>query len=270
MIPALQGFNRYPVESVLKAIGGFLLFVLQVTYGGYKTLHCEDSSPRAGRLVTQHLNSWSHASMNLGFALSGLVELLGLHARLPEGTNQVFLAGGFFIEAMLFSMHEKNGALDQTIHWLLGQTIFAAAAFTALEAAFPEAFLLTAGRVFAQMLQGTWFCQAASVLFGGHRKWDDRWEGHEDEAPAMFLPLTFTYHMLVIAGVLAAVYAVMEVVYSHRHPSPGGAAHGAHGAGGARNGEMVPLSEGSRLLSGEEEGYEHGFKSISLGSMRRG
>lgn len=64
-------------------------------------------------------------------------------------------------------MHEKNGALDQTIHWLLGQTIFAAAAFTALEAAFPEAFLLTAGRVFAQMLQGTWFCQAASVLFGG-------------------------------------------------------------------------------------------------------
>lgn len=139
----------------------------------------------------------------------------------------------------------------------------------------------------------------------------------------MFLPLTFTYHMLVIAGVLAAggpggppqwrcggmllscgcrecddrdatcgktqplsncprtncavctscvraVYAVMEVVYSHRHPSPGGAAHGAHGAGGARNGEMVPLSEGSRLLSGEEEGYEHGFKSISLGSMRRG
>ncbi len=65
------------------------------------------------------------------------------------------------------SMHEKNGALDQTIHWLLGQTIFAAAAFTALEAAFPEAFLLTAGRVFAQMLQGTWFCQAASVLFGG-------------------------------------------------------------------------------------------------------
>lgn len=36
-----------------------------------RTLHCEDSSPRAGRLVTQHLNSWSHASMNLGFALSG-------------------------------------------------------------------------------------------------------------------------------------------------------------------------------------------------------
>ncbi len=140
----------------------------------------------------------------------------------------------------------------------------------------------------------------------------------------MFLPLTFTYHMLAIAGALAAggrerapplwrcggmvlfcgivttrtqlwkahtpgttvptqqtptvppyppvraVYAVMEMVYSHRHPSPGGAAHGAHGAGGARNGETVPLSEGSRLLSGEEDGYEQGFKSISLGSMRRG
>ncbi len=35
-----------------------------------RTLICPDGV-RKGRLVTQHLNSWGHASMNLGFMVSG-------------------------------------------------------------------------------------------------------------------------------------------------------------------------------------------------------
>lgn len=67
---------------------------------------------------------------------------------------------------MLFSLHEKNGALDQTVHWLLAQSIWAAAVFTALETAYPENYMLSLGRVFGQLLQGMWFCQVAVILFG--------------------------------------------------------------------------------------------------------
>ncbi|EFJ49766.1 hypothetical protein VOLCADRAFT_89557 [Volvox carteri f. nagariensis] len=204
-----MALSRYPVESALKAIGGILLFILQITYGGYKYLVCP-ASIRTGRLVTQHLNSWSHATMNLGFSLSGIVELLGAYVKFPAGTNLGILSGAFLIEAMLFSMHEKNGHLDQTVHWLLAQACWAGAVFSVLEAAFPENFLLTAGRAGSMLIQGTWFCQTAAVLFGGKLIWNDMFtfpdsaSAIEDEAPAMFLPMIFTYHLLLVTIYMVA------------------------------------------------------------------
>ncbi|KXZ49181.1 hypothetical protein GPECTOR_22g771 [Gonium pectorale] len=254
--------GRYPVESALKAVGGFLLFILQITYGGYKGLHCEDGSPRAGRLVTQHLNSWAHASMNLGFSLSGLVELLGLHSRLPDGLNLVVLSGAFFIEAMLFSLHEKNGHLDQTIHWLLAQACWAGAIFAGLEAAWPESFLLTAGRVGSLLLQGTWFWQTARVLFDGLLQWDDNYNGHEDEAPAMFLPMIFVYHMLVLMAFMVAVYAALEGLHKRLVPNGGHANEPGPSHGGY---------ETSRLLSEDDNGqHELGMKSVPLSTLSGG
>ncbi|PNW82913.1 hypothetical protein CHLRE_06g299350v5 [Chlamydomonas reinhardtii] len=259
MIPQLNGFNRYPVEPVLKAIGGLLLFILQITYGSYKFLYCPDGA-RQGRIVTQHLNSWSHASMNLGFSLSGIVELIGLHIKLPEGTHQVILSGAFFIEAMLFSLHEKNGHLDQTDHWLLAQCCWAGAIFSALEAAWPEAFLLTAGRAGSMLLQGAWFWQSGFVLFGGSLVWNDLFMGREDEAPAMFMPLVFAYHMLVLQALMLLVYMVVELVYRRQYP-------GTHNA--VQEPEHAPSNGGyetSRLLTDEDEA--HGLKSIPLGNLR--
>ncbi|GIM03005.1 hypothetical protein Vretimale_7814 [Volvox reticuliferus] len=262
MIPALNGFNRYPVESILKAIGGILLFVLQITYGGYKNLVCPADEFRKGRLVTQHLNSWAHASMNLGFSLSGFVELLSAHCKLPQGANLAVLSGAFFIEAMLFSMHEKNGHLDQTIHWLLAQTCWAGSIFAALEAAFPESFLLTVGRAGALLLQGTWFCQTAAVLFGGSMIWNDMGMDMfgnkvEDEAPAMFLPMVFTYHMLLVTTFMVVVYALLES-YNRRIAHSTEASNGSPSFGGF---------ETSRLLS-EEPATEHGVMMTPITGMQ--
>ncbi|KAG2495211.1 hypothetical protein HYH03_006817 [Edaphochlamys debaryana] len=261
MIPGLAGFNRYPVESVLKAVGGLLLFVLQITYGGYKFLYCPDGA-RMGRITTQHLNSWSHASMNLGYALSGIVELAGIYLHFPEGTNQAFLAGGFAVEALLFALHEKNRMLDRTIHWLLAQPIWYAAFFSFLETCFPEQFLLTAGRAFGQILQGTWFIQSASVLFGGHIWWSDDFQGIQDEAPSMWIAMVFVYHALILSAVLVFIYGGLELLA--RRLAPGPFQDDLADPSGLRNGGY----ETSRLLSGDEEG--EGLKSVPLSVIGRG
>ncbi|PNH03069.1 Iron-sulfur assembly protein IscA, chloroplastic [Tetrabaena socialis] len=373
MIPALEGFNRYPAESLLKTVCGFLLFLLQITYGNYKFLICPDGV-RMGRLTTQHLNSWGHGSMNLGFSLSGLVELLGLRSHLPEGTNHlkklraehkneeqlllrvgvkqggcsgmsyvmdfegqdkvsaddhvmayeegggfqlvvdpksllylfgmrlgfsnaligggfqfqnprgwevqrggpgaeraldlgqhVILSGALLLEALLFSMHEKNGHLDQTIHFLLAQCCWAGAVFAALEAAYPQAFLLTAGRAASMLLQGTWFCQTARVLFGGRPIWDDSFAGREDEAPAMFLPMVFVYHVLLVAAAMVAVYAGLEALHVRLVPST--EASGVCGGDGRGGLAGQSAFETSRLLPSED--YEEGgLKSVPLSSLR--
>ncbi|GLC49052.1 hypothetical protein PLESTB_000177200 [Pleodorina starrii] len=261
MIPALSGINRYPVESALKAIGGLLLFILQITYGGYKNLVCEfNMEPREGRLATQHLNSWAHGTMNLGFSLSGMVELLGAHSKLPQGTNLALLGGAFFIEGLLFDMHEKNGHLDQTVHWLLAMTCFAGAIFAILEAAFPENFLLTAGRAGSMLLQGTWFCQAAAVLFGGSLVWDDNYNGHEDQAPAMFLPMVFAYHLLLVTAFVVLVYAGLEAYSRRAHPASLEAGTGSPSFGGF---------ETSRLLS-DDQPTETGVMMTPMTGMRNG
>lgn len=73
------------------------------------------------------------------------------------------------------SLHEKNGALDQTLHFLLAQACWAGALFSALEVAWPSSVLLSTGRIGSMLLQGTWFCQSARVLFEGG--WLGAWVG---------------------------------------------------------------------------------------------
>ncbi|GFR52135.1 hypothetical protein Agub_g14650 [Astrephomene gubernaculifera] len=253
MVPGLKGFNRYPVESILKAFGGLLLFILQITYGGYKTLVCPDGI-RVGHFATQHINSWSHATMNLGYSLSGFVELLSAHSRFPSGTNMAFLSFGFFIEALLFTLHDKDSAVDSRVHFLLAQTCWAGAIFAALEAAYPENFLLSVGRIGSMLLQGSWFIQTARVLFEGITLWDD--DHNNDAAPAMFLPVSYSFHMIFALAGMVTVYAGLEAIARRITPAATCAESGNptyHGY------------ETSRLLS--EEDSLDGAKAIALGNM---
>lgn len=38
---------------------------------------------------------------------------------------------------------------------------------------------------------------AAVLWFSEKPLWNDKFDGHEDEAPAMFLPMIFVYYMLL-------------------------------------------------------------------------
>jgi hypothetical protein len=42
-----------------------------------------------GHFAEFHINNWQHALMYGGYALSGLVDLVGTSITLPQGTEQV-------------------------------------------------------------------------------------------------------------------------------------------------------------------------------------
>ena len=42
-----------------------------------------------GHFAEFHINNWQHALMYGGYALAGVVDLLGITTQLPQGTEQV-------------------------------------------------------------------------------------------------------------------------------------------------------------------------------------
>ena len=70
-----------------------------------------------------------------------------------------------FLGGFLMLMHTKHEPLDAVIHWLLGCTSWAAAAFVALELhAGNASFLASVGRSFWFMMQGLWLFQVGAGL----------------------------------------------------------------------------------------------------------
>lgn len=45
-------------------------------------------------------------------------------------------------------------------------------------------------------------CRSANSHPAGSLVWNDLFMGREDEAPAMFMPLVFAYHMLVLQALM--------------------------------------------------------------------
>ena len=78
---------------------------------------------------------------------------------------QAFLALAFFLEGFLMLMHKKHEAFDAVLHWLLGCTMWAAAAFVGLELHRGNtSFLASVGRAFSCLLQGFWFMQVDIII----------------------------------------------------------------------------------------------------------
>ena len=90
---------------------------------------------------------------------AGLVDFLGMVVKLPQGTQQVFLGLAFFLEGFLMLMHKKHEAFDAGVHWLLGTTMWAAAAFVWLQLRYPRSLWLGLGRAASCLMQGIWLWQ---------------------------------------------------------------------------------------------------------------
>jgi len=206
-------FNKYPMEAILKVVICFFLFFLQINYQTYKNIICTSDEKRAGHIDTSHVASWAHASMNLGYMVSGMVEIVGYYYDLPAGLEQVVLSLGIFIEGFLFLFHKKHWPVDVTIHALLGYVIVAECTFTALEAFQPHNFIFTFGRIATHLFQGTWFYQSARVLFDGLVFWTETPDG--EMGPSMFLPIIFTYHLLLLVVVMVAILVGFMIVYGN-------------------------------------------------------
>ena len=107
------------------------------------------------------------------------------------------LAQAFAIELLLFCFHLRMQAgLTADVHVCLCIAVAGCAVAVVAEAALCDtgAIAPTLARCFFTLLQGTWFCQAANILYGA-----ELWQA-DDMSNSMMLPVVFAAH--VICGTL--------------------------------------------------------------------
>ena len=116
-----------------------------------------------------------------------------------EELEYVMIAMALTVEAILFKFHlVERDMLDTTIHVLLVYSIYGCIILILAEMVFRKQVLLALGRAFFMLLQGTWFCQVAFILYSPipdqsgvyNTKWDH--DNHED---IMLTTCIFTWHM---------------------------------------------------------------------------
>ena len=148
--------RRMPCESIVKILITSIHFSIEM-YNGYNT------KPRIHiGTVNAH-----HTAMLFGFFLGAWVEIL-VHYRVPL-PKRITQAMGFLAFAMeglmlVFHLHARN-MVDTHIHQLLALTIAFSMIGTVGECFDPNNFWFIVVRSFFALTQGTWFVQAAYVIW---------------------------------------------------------------------------------------------------------
>eukprot|EP00884_Botryococcus_braunii_P009822 jgi/Botrbrau1/18841/Bobra.177_2s0006.1 len=186
--PLIRGLTF--AESILKIFGPFLglAMELRLDHSEWQSLFCS-SGKWPGEFNTQHIHNWQHASAYPPFVVSGLVDVLGILLKLPEGTEKAFLAFAFGAEGFVITLHKKSEYFDAIVHALLAATMWAAAFFIALEIQFPKSLLLTGARSLATLLQGMWLVQVFPFVMSSLLCSASRFLQHPPPPPNHLRPL---------------------------------------------------------------------------------
>jgi len=208
--------ERWPLEAYVKFLMPIINILLEVWlahgWDGYKNVICYSGEKRGGRIYGEHVGNWQHAYMYPGFILSGLVDLVNLHTELPHGTSLAFLSLGLTCPALLMMLHKKHSPMEIFVHATLFYSMMSTAVCTALEAAWRENPLLTAGRTTGMFLQGAWFIAAARMLYGGFDAWRPSTE--DDMAPVMNAPILFMLLTCTIMIGVLSMFALGYIIYN--------------------------------------------------------
>jgi hypothetical protein len=186
-----------------------LYMELRGDHDSFQYLFCDN-----GRLSARHLHNWQHASSYPAFMISGLVDLLGLAVKLPDGTQQAFLSLAFGIEGFLMFLHKKHEELDALVHWLLGCSMVICSLFVALELRSPNNLLVSAGRAVATMQQGIWLCLIGKIMYAGGITW-----AHDYPGPIMFVPVVYCMFWLANALTVLLLYVGLSARHQRRMAS---------------------------------------------------
>lgn len=163
-----------------------------------------------------------HGTMYFFFGLTALSAVVLPKIKLfPSYHNIVYvlLSMAYLAEGLLFKFHlfGRTG-IDVLLHTLLVYTIFASVIVTLMEIKYRNNVLLPLSRAFLTLLQGTWFWQAAFVLYpplsnpwGAHDNQEKMDEG-EEHNKIMLMTCVFTWHMaailisMTVCGIFIGLY----------------------------------------------------------------
>lgn len=154
-----------------------------------------------------------HTAMLFGFFLGSWIEILVHYGvPLPARLTQVMGCLAFAIEGlmMVFHLHARN-MVDGHIHQLLGLTMVCSM-FAAMGECFdPDNFGFIVARSFFALTQGTWFIQAAFVIWpttsNPYFVWDP-----ESHRSVSLLTMCYAYHLAGNAFLLIVEYLVVYLL----------------------------------------------------------
>ena len=201
-----QTLRRIPLESILKILITSIHFTIELVTGYYP-------------LPRPHLGDENahHTAMLFGFFLGAWIELL-IHYKVPfpKRLTQVMGFLAFSIEGlmMVFHLHARS-MLDAHIHQLLGLTIVCSMIGAIGECFNPNNFWLIVARSFFALTQGTWFIQAAYVIWPKTTNPLFLWDP-ESHRSISLLTMSYAYHLAGNAFILTLVYLLVHgFVSSH-------------------------------------------------------
>lgn len=194
------------MEAILKILITSIHFTIELTtgYDSHPTPHIGDENAH-------------HTAMLFGFFLGAWVEVLAhLRVPFPKRTTQVMGFLAFAIEAlmMVFHLHARS-MIDAHIHQLLGLTIVCSMIAAIGECFDPHNFWFIVARSFLALTQGTWFIQAAYVLWPKTSNPLFRWDP-ESHRSVSLLTMSYAYHLVGNAFVLIVVYLLIHATLSSR------------------------------------------------------
>ena len=202
--------------------------VIAVALGMFVELVC--APIKNGKL---YMGNVQHGTMYFFFGMTSLFALVLRRIKVisdPDGLVYICLFMAYTAEGLLFKFHlfGREG-LDVQLHTLLVYTIFASSLITLFEYKYRNNVLLPLSRAFLTCLQGTWFWQAAFILYP---PFSDPWgsnsgHGHHESATEephekhdhnllMFVTCVYTWHAAVIFLVMLVVGIVIGKYYQ-RH-----------------------------------------------------
>lgn len=192
-------YRHWPLESIAKILITSIHFTIELITGYNREPH-----PHLGE------ENAHHTAMLFGFFLGSWIEIL-VHYRvpLPDRINQVMGLLAFAIEGlmMVFHLHART-MIDAHIHQLLALTIVGSMLGALAECVQPHQFWLIVGRSFFALTQGTWFLQAAFVIWpmttNPYFLWDP-----ESHRSVSLLTMSYAYHLAGNAFVLIVVYLIV-------------------------------------------------------------
>lgn len=198
--------RQLPLESLLKIIITSIHFSIELITG-YCTqphVHIEDENAH-------------HTAMLFGFFLGAWIEIL-VHYKLPLPSRLPQVMGflAFAIEAMMmvFHLHART-MIDAHIHQLLGLTIVCSMISTLGECWNPNHFWFIVARSFFALTQGTWFIQAAYVIWPQTNNPFFVWDPDSHRSITL-LTMSYAYHLAGNAFLLIVVYFLVYLILSSR------------------------------------------------------
>ena len=196
--------RRAPIESILKILITSIHFSIELItgYDGHPRPHIGDENAH-------------HTAMLFGFFLGAWIEIL-VHFKVPfpKRTTQIMGFLAFAIEGlmMVFHLHARS-MMDAHIHQLLGVTIICSMISALGECCNPNNFWLIVSRSYFALIQGTWFIQAAYVIWPKTTNPLFLWDP-ESHRSVSLLTMSYAYHLAGDAFILIMIYLFVYKFYS--------------------------------------------------------